>query len=67
MSFTLPELSTSKIITWAYHIVDSKTLHKNAQCDMIIGADLFSEFQSINLLCISILNTIYSLSKNGYL
>ena len=42
MSFTLPEFSTSKIITWVCH-VDTNTLRKNAQYDMIIGADLLSE------------------------
>jgi Retroviral aspartyl protease len=40
--FTLPELSTSKVIQWVCH-EDPKTLRKNAQYDMIIGADLLSE------------------------
>ena len=42
MSFTLPEFSMSKIITWVCQ-VDTNTLRKNAQYDMIIGADLLSE------------------------
>ena len=37
------EFSTSKIIQWVCH-EDAKTLvRKNAQYDMIIGADLLSE------------------------
>jgi Retroviral aspartyl protease len=39
---TLPESSTSKVIQWICH-EDSNTLRKNAQYDMIIGADLLSE------------------------
>ena len=42
INFTLPEFSTSKDITWTCH-EDSNTLRKNAQYDMIIGADLLSE------------------------
>jgi Retroviral aspartyl protease len=42
VQFMLPEFSTSKVIQWVCH-EDSKTLHKNAQYDMIIGADLLSE------------------------
>ena len=38
----LPEFSTSKVIQWVCH-VDTKTLRKNAQYNMIIGADLLSE------------------------
>ena len=40
----LPEFSMSKVIQWECH-VDTKTLHKNAQYDMIIGADLLSELK----------------------
>ena len=42
INFTLPEFSTSKDITWTCQ-EDSNTLRKNAQYDMIIGADLLSE------------------------
>ena len=43
VTFTLPEFSPSKIKHWVCH-VDTKTLRKNAQYDMIIiGADLLSE------------------------
>ena len=42
INFTLPEFSTSKDITWTCH-EDSNTLRKNAQYDMIIGADLLTE------------------------
>jgi hypothetical protein len=38
----LPEFSTSEVIQWICH-EDLNTLHKNAQYDMIIGADLLSE------------------------
>ena len=44
ITFTLPEFSTSKVIQWVCH-VDTKTLCKNAQYDMIIGADLLSELR----------------------
>ena len=43
IKFTLPEFSTSKVIQWVCH-EDTKTLRINAQYDMIIGADLLSEF-----------------------
>ena len=42
IQFTLSEFSTSKVIQWECH-VETKTLRKNAQYDMIIGADLLSE------------------------
>ena len=42
VTFTLPEFSTSKVIQWVCH-VDTTTLRKHAQNDMIIGADLLSE------------------------
>jgi hypothetical protein len=44
INFTLPEFITSKDITWTCH-EDSNTLRKNAQYDMIIGADLLSGFR----------------------
>jgi hypothetical protein len=42
IKFKLPEFSTSKIIHWVCH-EDTNTLRRNAQYDMIIGADLLSE------------------------
>jgi hypothetical protein len=42
IQFKLPEFSTSKIIHWVCH-KDTNTLRRNAQYDMIIGADLLSE------------------------
>ena len=42
--FTLSEFSTPKVIQWECH-VETKTLRKNAQYDMIIGADLLSELR----------------------
>ncbi|KAI2500432.1 transposition [Fragilaria crotonensis] len=42
IKFKLPEFSTSKIVQWVCH-EDTHTLRKNAQYDMIIGADLLSE------------------------
>ena len=44
ITFTLPEFSTSKVIQWVCH-VDTKTLRKNAQYNMIISADLLSELR----------------------
>ena len=44
ITFTLPEFSTSKVIQWVCH-EETKTLRKNAQYDMIIGADLLSELR----------------------
>ena len=41
IQFTLPEFSTSEVIQWECH-VDTKTLCRNEQYDMIIGADLLS-------------------------
>ena len=38
----LPEFSMSKIIQWVCH-EDTSTLRRDAQYDMIIGADLLSE------------------------
>jgi Retroviral aspartyl protease len=43
VQFTLHEFSTSKVIQWVCHD-DPKTLRKNAQYDMIIGAELLPEF-----------------------
>jgi Aspartyl protease len=42
VQFTLPEFRLSKVIQWVCH-EDPITLRKNAQYDMIIGADLLSE------------------------
>jgi hypothetical protein len=42
IKFKLPEFSTSKIVQWECH-EDTTTPRKNAQHDMIIGADLLSE------------------------
>ena len=42
IKFILPEFSTSKIVQWVCH-EDTNTLRRNAQYDMIIGADLLSE------------------------
>ena len=44
IQFTLSEFSMSKVIQWECH-VDTKTLRKNAQYEMIINADLMSELR----------------------
>jgi hypothetical protein len=41
LDFKLPELSTSKVVTWQAH-VDGKTSIKEAAYDMIMGMDLMT-------------------------
>jgi hypothetical protein len=41
LDFKLPELSTSKVVTWQAH-ADDKTSSKEAAYDMIMGMDLMT-------------------------
>jgi hypothetical protein len=42
LDLKFPELSTSKEVTWQAHVVDDKTLSKEAAYDMIMGMDLMT-------------------------